>query len=623
MTENFGSGLMGGVVLIDPETGQAYKAGTDVAEVTSVVVNEVSTPFSATRVQLDATYAQKLVGAKVSARVYTPEQFGASGLGIVDDTQAVRDCFTAANAAARTGVVSTIQHPGAAVQLTGKYNLSSLAAPIDIKCNVLPSQAEFIVPASYAGIAIRVGHLTSGSWFQSADIHIPDVIKPTSSAIVAGSVGVRVQNIGNTTLSFGRIMYFETAQHYTGDNQGAVYLTVFPGYVSYCKTAFKIKPDMAGGWANQIQFIGGGVQQSVGYAGGTRLAGWKHIEIDGNGINNVDQIHFLDTSLEGDVSENWLELARARNITFTGCRHEQGTAGATVTFSASANVTWTAHGLSVGDMVLFVATTNPGGLFSRSPYYVISVVDANTITIGQRKGGTAVTFTSAGSAVFGWRPPRAKLDSSVYLVNVQFELPYMQMGVMEVLNNAAAGDGISTQLQNTRTIDGNVSDDLPLWRARNIFAGASRPLFAAYPPTVVPREDPRGWTSALSDRGVLFAASGAETARLYSALGVLTWQRAGQTAADVATVVRSPSLLAVTALACAANATTTTTFTLTGAAVSDHLLVTVLGVLPAGIIYSHAWVSSANTITVAFANVTAGSINVTQNIQAAAFSRFF
>jgi hypothetical protein len=575
----------------------------------------------------DDAASATVLGGRVAARVFTPEQYGATGDGATDDTDAVRDCFDAANARARTGVVSTIQHPGATVQLNGRYNLSTLSAPIDVKCDVLTSGAEFIIPAAYAGVAVRVGHLTSGSYFQSAKIHLPDIVKPTSSAITAGSVACRVQNFGNSELVFGRILYFETGQHYTGDAQGAVYLDVFPGYMSYVKTAFKLKPDVAGGWANQITFRGGSVQQSSGYAGGTRLSGWTHVEIDGNGINNVDEIRFIGTSFEGDVSANWASVARARNITFTGCRHEQGNTGAALTFAGggSANVTWAAHGLAVGDMVTFTATAAPTGLNTSSPYFVISAPDANTITVSQKKGGTASTFSTAGTSVLGWRPPRLLLDSSVTLLNVQVESPYTSLGVMEVVDASANGTGNGVQRPDQRVIDAYQPDDLPLYKARNRASGAaSRPAFAAYPTSVKPWEDPKGWSTALGDRGLMFAASGAETALLFNSGGVLSWQRAGQTAKQVGTMTRAGGLTSTAALACGANAMTTFDVTLTGAAVNDYAgASTVVDALPAGIIFSHARVSATDTVQFAFYNATGSTINLTVNVQPMTVTRFF
>ena len=102
----------------------------------------------------------------------------------------------------------------------------------------------------------------------------------------------------------------------------------------------------------------------------------------------------------------------------------------------------------------------------------------------------------------------------------------------------------------------------------------------------------------------------------------MTYQRAGEAAFEIASCTRSPTLLAVTALSCTAGAQTTTTLTLTGAAVSDHLTFTPSS-LPVGIIIASAIITSANTITVSFYNYTAGTISLTANFQAMATRRYY
>ena len=72
----------------------------------------------------------------------------------------------------------------------------------------------------------------------------------------------------------------------------------------------------------------------------------------------------------------------------------------TVTFAAAGqNVTWTGHGLPVDARVVFKTTgTLPTELTQGVAYWVVSVVNSNTITISATRNGTAITFTSgAGS----------------------------------------------------------------------------------------------------------------------------------------------------------------------------------------------------------------------------------
>jgi hypothetical protein len=103
----------------------------------------------------------------------------------------------------------------------------------------------------------------------------------------------------------------------------------------------------------------------------------------------------------------------------------------------------------------------------------------------------------------------------------------------------------------------------------------------------------------------------------------MTYQRAGDaTAFDIASCTRSPTLLAVTALSCTAGTQTSTTLTLTGAAVSDHLTFTPSS-LPTGIIIASAIITSANTITVSFYNYTGSTILLNANFQAMATRRYY
>lgn len=67
--------------------------------------------------------------------------------------------------------------------------------------------------------------------------------------------------------------------------------------------------------------------------------------------------------------------------------------------SVGQNVTWTAHAKVVGKGPFLLTTTGtlPAGLSLATPYWVHSVVDANTIRITTDRNGQAATMTSLGS----------------------------------------------------------------------------------------------------------------------------------------------------------------------------------------------------------------------------------
>jgi hypothetical protein len=67
-------------------------------------------------------------------------------------------------------------------------------------------------------------------------------------------------------------------------------------------------------------------------------------------------------------------------------------------YPVSTSLTWTAHGLLVGDAIRFTTSnTLPASLALATTYYVVKVVDANTLQISATAGGTPIVFTLAGT----------------------------------------------------------------------------------------------------------------------------------------------------------------------------------------------------------------------------------
>lgn len=554
---------------------------------------------------------------------FNVKDFGATGDGVADDTAAIRAALDVVKNA-RVVDSGTNKRPGAKVVIpAGTYMLTSLAEPLEICGNVESQGAVFVVPAAYAGVAVLVGAPESGGYLVNAEMVLPDVIKPVGSALVAGSEGVRVQNLGSSRVKFGKVTLFERAIRFTGDGQGTVYNQFFVGWITECKIALSLRPHVASGWANSNTFIGGSIGQQAGFAGGRRQAGWHAVELDGSAGNFVNANNFVGVSFEGDAPQYWLKVTAAAMNTFVGCRHELGTLGAATTVSGD-TLTTTAHGLAVGDMVTFVAGTLPTGMVSTAPYWVVSTPTADTYTVAVAKGAAAVTFGSAGSGVLLHRPPSAWFGGTVSFHNVMRDPCVPIGGLMEFVGTLAAGNVLTSGSR--QHAEGYDETDRPVFSARNTFQSGtpSRPGFAAYPPGASPVDDPKGWTTALSDRGVVFAASRAETGRVWNSAGVLQYQRpADSVSYEIPSARRIGGPVAISALSLAATSTTTQTVTLTGASVNDYVVVDVNADLPAGVAIAWARVSAANTVKIGFLNITAAPISLTVNVQCIAFRRYY
>lgn len=78
------------------------------------------------------------------------------------------------------------------------------------------------------------------------------------------------------------------------------------------------------------------------------------------------------------------------------------TALPTATAAASTGlVTSTAHGLAVGDLVIFTALTGGAGLATNTWYYVV-FVGTNAFKVSATKGGTAINITTDATAATAW-----------------------------------------------------------------------------------------------------------------------------------------------------------------------------------------------------------------------------
>lgn len=123
--------------------------------------------------------------------------------------------------------------------------------------------------------------------------------------------------------------------------------------------------------------------------------------------------------------------------------------GTPVFTNGSANITMTAHGLSINDPIkLFTTGALPTGFTAGTHglptvgtnYFVKTVIDANTVTLAATAGGTAITAGSAGSGTQTYvSAPAGDGDGST-----TFTVPDYRGGFLRSLDNGAGVDANRT-----------------------------------------------------------------------------------------------------------------------------------------------------------------------------------
>ena len=107
-------------------------------------------------------------------------------------------------------------------------------------------------------------------------------------------------------------------------------------------------------------------------------------------LRRVRHIGFMRSDRQKKINR----FLAARQMALSGT----GTS-ATFVGSVGNNVTWTGHAKAVGAGPFFLTTTGtlPTGLNLVSLYWIQSVVDANTVTLTTKRGGSVTSMTGLGS----------------------------------------------------------------------------------------------------------------------------------------------------------------------------------------------------------------------------------
>lgn len=136
-------------------------------------------------------------------------------------------------------------------------------------------------------------------------------------------------------------------------------------------------------------------------------------------------------------------------------QHNPIGSGTAVTFTnGSANITWTSHGKSIGEMVFLTTTgTLPTNFVASTRYYIVSTPDADTITISATSGGGAITAGSAGSGTHtGFRAAAYTFEAQS---STAFDTDLLLSGRRFYKMFQGSVDGVTTPTNFTTTTESN------------------------------------------------------------------------------------------------------------------------------------------------------------------------
>ena len=142
----------------------------------------------------------------------------------------------------------------------------------------------------------------------------------------------------------------------------------------------------------------------------------------------------------------------------------------TMTIASPAVVSFTAHGLSVNDMVVFTTTgALPTGVTAGTTYFVITVVDANSFQFSATKGGAAVntsgsqsgTHTLTSEFVLSEVTAVATYMAFVDLVNMA-NVDYIEIGLYDMIDGTNYRQIDRIPRQNAQTSAGLVIYPFPV-----------------------------------------------------------------------------------------------------------------------------------------------------------------
>jgi len=248
------------------------------------------------------------------------KDFGAVGDGVTDDTEAIQAaldyCTNTFGYTIYTGTLGS----RATVYAQGKFAIDST---IVINCEVDMRRAEFVLPSTYADIAVKVEPVDSTKLLQLDNCFLPNITITSSSTWAYDNTGLRLTALYDSRIYFGDVWNFRKGVEVTTWNWhvcGCAYNDFHLGSIRNNKVGLHIFPADSG-FTNENNWYGGKIRIDSGFPS---YSGTVLLHLTGNNNN------FYKLCIEGnsDSTKIWLDATNydygcAYN-TFYNLRPEKG-----------------------------------------------------------------------------------------------------------------------------------------------------------------------------------------------------------------------------------------------------------------------------------------------------------
>jgi hypothetical protein len=491
---------------------------------------------------------------------------------------------------------------GGFVKVTSTFDFAN----IDLDLSNLTLRVDFAYPLGSETAAIRGWEQISPFRVKQRTLKLPRVenadaypggatnARWVTAAASVNDIGVQLVNCEHCEIDVPAIEGFSVGLDEQGrDASGFVYNTVRLGRIQHNRISHRLGQQNSTGWCNSNTHIGGGYNHYDAQTG-IRMAGVRHVSIpliDASATQNTDN-HWIGVSFEGQGAEYEVDSYGVASL-FAGCRWEKTGSTPRVIFRDGTTVNASDNVISQGYNTHNVGITNDPNC---SRNYIF-----------QRDGIRATS---------GVTVPTQKLldlDAQVFLRRLVSGTAIFYLGVsseavarFQALSDGAFqwGDGTNAPDLVLRRWVANVArfdTDDALAMGSGVGSGGSFIQFweQSADPVSGGADSVRIYPKDLSGKTMLYRRDNSRVELLPGSLtNTATWD--------------PPSV--------AAGAQTTTTITVTGAALGDIVGVGFDKDLQAMQLTGH--VSSADTVTVVLRNGTAGAIDLASGTLRATVTKY-